>query len=109
RSFPTRRSSGLDCVALSLANYLLGQSETSRLWNRVRVKEGLSYDVRSALSASAYEPNGSWTIHAIFAPENAQRVQAVIREELDNRSEEHTSELQSRFDLVCRLLLEKKK
>src|SRR5699024_11981263 len=27
---------------------------------------------------------------------------------LDLRSEEHTSELQSRFDLVCRLLLEKK-
>src|SRR5699024_11463402 len=26
----------------------------------------------------------------------------------DCRSEEHTSELQSRFDLVCRLLLEKK-
>src|SRR5438067_6981615 len=26
-----------------------------------------------------------------------------------HRSEEHTSELQSRFDLVCRLLLEKKK
>src|SRR5207249_10498325 len=28
---------------------------------------------------------------------------------LSTRSEEHTSELQSRFDLVCRLLLEKKK
>src|SRR5699024_12144407 len=28
---------------------------------------------------------------------------------LRERSEEHTSELQSRFDLVCRLLLEKKK
>src|SRR5438067_2835721 len=27
----------------------------------------------------------------------------------EKRSEEHTSELQSRFDLVCRLLLEKKK
>src|SRR5699024_12011074 len=27
----------------------------------------------------------------------------------NTRSEEHTSELQSRFDLVCRLLLEKKK
>src|SRR2546421_2031874 len=27
----------------------------------------------------------------------------------ENRSEEHTSELQSRSDLVCRLLLEKKK
>lgn len=81
-----------DYVALSLANYLLGQSETSRLWNRVRVKEGLSYDVRSALSASAYEPNGSWTIHAIFAPENAQRVQAVIREELDNTLKDGFSE-----------------
>src|SRR5699024_11222631 len=28
---------------------------------------------------------------------------------VNTRSEEHTSELQSRFDLVCRLLLEKKK
>src|SRR2546422_8310709 len=28
---------------------------------------------------------------------------------VDNRSEEHTSELQSRLHLVCRLLLEKKK
>src|SRR5438067_10222074 len=28
---------------------------------------------------------------------------------IGTRSEEHTSELQSRFDLVCRLLLEKKK
>src|SRR5438067_4965059 len=31
------------------------------------------------------------------------------RPRVRNRSEEHTSELQSRFDLVCRLLLEKKK
>src|SRR5438067_13562355 len=33
----------------------------------------------------------------------AKEVRSVVR------SEEHTSELQSRFDLVCRLLLEKKK
>src|SRR5699024_11812673 len=32
-----------------------------------------------------------------------------ISRERSRRSEEHTSELQSRFDLVCRLLLEKKK
>src|SRR5699024_12144518 len=33
----------------------------------------------------------------------------VVSGELErSRSEEHTSELQSRFDLVCRLLLEKK-
>src|SRR5438067_5057064 len=30
------------------------------------------------------------------------------RRDYGDRSEEHTSELQSRFDLVCRLLLEKK-
>src|SRR5207249_11255155 len=33
----------------------------------------------------------------------------VGRPVLSDRSEEHTSELQSRFELVCRLLLEKKK
>src|SRR5690606_40805292 len=42
-------------------------------------------------------------------PDEPQRVaQAVARLKLD-RSEEHTSELQSRENLVCRLLLEKKK
>src|SRR5699024_11357911 len=37
------------------------------------------------------------------------RLSARILKESASRSEEHTSELQSRFDLVCRLLLEKKK
>src|SRR5699024_11601395 len=32
----------------------------------------------------------------------------AVEEGIQDRSEEHTSELQSRFDLVCRLLLEKK-
>src|SRR5699024_12847925 len=34
---------------------------------------------------------------------------STIQVPMAARSEEHTSELQSRFDLVCRLLLEKKK
>src|SRR5699024_11980443 len=33
----------------------------------------------------------------------------TVKSMIKKRSEEHTSELQSRFDLVCRLLLEKKK
>src|SRR4051812_7636820 len=33
----------------------------------------------------------------------------VVPQQLDRRSEEHTSELQSHVNLVCRLLLEKKK
>src|SRR2546422_7349852 len=36
-------------------------------------------------------------------------IRALKEQSLGNRSEEHTSELQSRLHLVCRLLLEKKK
>src|SRR5438874_5434444 len=43
-------------------------------------------------------------VRAAIVTTEARRVLA-----LDVRSEEHTSELQSRRDLVCRLLLEKKK
>src|SRR2546426_12180466 len=38
-----------------------------------------------------------------------QRLRLVAHEEIKARSEEHTSELQSPCNLVCRLLLEKKK
>src|SRR5699024_11650001 len=37
-----------------------------------------------------------------------QKSYDVLQKDGFIRSEEHTSELQSRFDLVCRLLLEKK-
>src|SRR2546421_7210236 len=42
------------------------------------------------------------------AQEHPERPRPVVRASF-GRSEEHTSELQSRSDLVCRLLLEKKK
>src|SRR5690349_23335327 len=38
----------------------------------------------------------------------ARQQQSNVNGDLNERSEEHTSELQSRRDLVCRLLLEKK-
>src|SRR5207247_4954119 len=38
-----------------------------------------------------------------------QNLEVLPRRPEESRSEEHTSELQSRVDLVCRLLLEKKK
>src|SRR5438874_4508508 len=43
------------------------------------------------------------------SPDWALQRQTTTRSWLGSRSEEHTSELQSRRDLVCRLLLEKKK
>src|SRR5207249_11200405 len=44
----------------------------------------------------------------IRAHEKAHCADSTISWGIRKRSEEHTSELQSRFDLVCRLLLEKK-
>src|SRR5260221_7717711 len=46
------------------------------------------------------------SVTAAMAKLNATELQGQV---LDERSEEHTSELQSHSDLVCRLLLEKKK
>src|SRR6266704_2312282 len=46
-----------------------------------------------------------WRISAL----NSRSSFMVSKPGVSKRSEEHTSELQSRFDLVCRLLLEKKK
>src|SRR3712207_7362799 len=54
------------------------------------------------------QPGGYDAILTIFdAAGNA--VSRTVRKEIWGRSEEHTSELQSRQYLVCRLLLEKKK
>src|SRR5699024_11513995 len=54
------------------------------------------------------QPRGGFTPKPVqtFLEEYAHLMVGVLG--LGNRSEEHTSELQSRFDLVCRLLLEKK-
>src|SRR5438874_9429397 len=45
----------------------------------------------------------------IWSPSASPHRRPSAREAAERRSEEHTSELQSRRDLVCRLLLEKKK
>src|SRR2546430_7736057 len=46
---------------------------------------------------------------AFFPPQRIGRIERRRRNGLRRRSEEHTSELQSQSNLVCRLLLEKKK
>jgi len=81
-----------DYPAVILANYLLGSSETSRLWMRVREREGLSYNVRSQVSASSYEPSGSWTMYAIYAPSNRARLEAAVKEEVERVLREGFSE-----------------
>src|SRR2546421_4627453 len=54
-------------------------------------------------------PAESRTVGPTRAPHRQRRTPAMHATGQPGRSEEHTSELQSRSDLVCRLLLEKKK
>src|SRR5699024_11818419 len=61
--------------------------------------------VRSAASSPVTGSTGSRSAHCSARRGSSSCPAATSR----RRSEEHTSELQSRFDLVCRLLLEKKK
>ena len=71
-----------DYPALAMANYLLGLGGNSRLWKRIREKEGLSYDVNSRVSWSSHEPHSVWLASAIFAPQNGPKVEQAFREEL---------------------------
>ncbi len=96
-----------DYPAMTLANFLLGSSETSRLWMRVREKEGLSYNVRSSLTASAFEPNANWTVYAIFAPENRLRVETAIKEELARAVSEGFTETEVKDGISALLNLRK--
>src|SRR5690606_40041860 len=92
-SFPTRRSS-------DLLRALINCSEPVRHESHVAFLE-------------RYRPYGldERALHTCYAM--AENTFAVTQSDLDRpptlRSEEHTSELQSRENLVCRLLLEKKK
>src|SRR5438874_5715621 len=60
-------------------------------------------------SSPAPEPRQARLARARAARQRNARPGRGVRGRGDERSEEHTSELQSRRDLVCRLLLEKKK
>src|SRR5689334_23898765 len=65
-------------------------------------------DVRDGASAEPVPDEREGDQGAQDRRDEARQQRDLQREE-DGRSEEHTSELQSQFHLVCRLLLEKKK
>src|SRR5207237_7970866 len=91
-SFPTRRSSDLIQV-----RYLFGGAEL------IATATGLTY--------GEYARRGFFelvTASALVLP-LLTGADWLVRNESRERSEEHTSELQSHLNLVCRLLLEKKK
>src|SRR5205814_3308601 len=93
-SFPTRRSSDLIRSIAQLPHQRPFQEELSEHVQSVRKKR--------AQRAARYKTGG-------FASRTSPYTAAKIdsRFGFDQRSEEHTSELQSLRHLVCRLLLEK--
>jgi zinc protease len=78
------RDDSPDYPALILGNYMLGGGFlNSRLAVRIRQKEGISYGVGSGLFASSLDESGGFQTYAIYAPENAARLEAAFREEVD--------------------------
>jgi len=72
-----------DYPALMLANYIFGEGGLrSRLMDRIRQKDGLSYGGGSQLDAGDLDRAGSFTISAIAAPQNLVKLDAAVREEL---------------------------
>jgi len=72
-----------DYPALAIGNFVLGSGGlSSRLADRVRQKDGLSYTVQSNLAPSAVDERTSFYIFAISNPENATKLHEAIQEEL---------------------------
>jgi zinc protease len=76
------QDSQTEFVPLQLANRVLGGGVKSRLLDRLRQKDGLSYGAGSQLSASSFEPSGMWVLYAIYAPQNLAKLKAAVQEEL---------------------------
>src|SRR5690606_42037556 len=91
---PTRRSSDL---AIRNANDGISLSQTAE-GALGKIGDSLQR-MRELAVQSANATNSS---------DDRENLQAEFKQLQDERSEEHTSELQSRENLVCRLLLEKK-
>jgi zinc protease len=82
-SFPLSDSDP-DYPALRIGNSILGGSTlASRLGDRIRQKEGLSYGATSAFAASSRDPVASLTVTVSTNPANIDKVTTAVIEELD--------------------------
>ncbi|WP_077035922.1 pitrilysin family protein [Pelomonas sp. KK5] len=70
-----------DAAALTVANQIFGGGAGSRLWARLREKDGLSYGAGTGLSLNPQDPRSGWYVYAIFAPAVRAKVEAGLREE----------------------------
>jgi zinc protease len=76
------RDSDPDYPALLLANYMFGGGLSSRLPDRVRNREGLSYSVGSGFTAPVEGDAAAFSASAIANPANVPKVEASFMDEL---------------------------
>jgi zinc protease len=82
-----------DYASLVMANFILGGgSLASRLGDRVRQQEGLSYGIRSGFSAHPVDDRGRLTISAITNPMNRTRLEKAVSEEVNRWIQEGITE-----------------
>ena len=72
-----------DYAAMLVANKVLGGGIKSRLFERLRQKEGISYGAGSQFSAPSIDKEGALVMYAMFAPENGTRLKAAVKEEVE--------------------------
>jgi zinc protease len=77
------RDADPEYAAMEMGNYLLGGGAlSSRLSQRVRGDEGLSYGISSVYSAHPKDPSARFVIYAITNPDNMGKLSGIVREEV---------------------------
>ena len=71
-----------DYPAITFANQMFGGDLKSRLWRRIREKEGFSYGVGSAFIVSAKSPFAQFMVQATCLPANVPKVEDAFKDEL---------------------------
>lgn len=86
-------SEDADYPALELAVHIFGGGGLeSRVSERVRQKEGLTYGIGASLSAGYWGNAGSFAIQGSYAPDKRERVIAVVQEEIARMTQEGVTE-----------------
>jgi zinc protease len=71
-----------DYAALTLGGMVLGGTTNSRLFQRIRVKDGLSYGANSQFFLPVKDDGGAFYASAIAAPQNMPKVEAAFLDEV---------------------------
>lgn len=82
-----------DAPALILANRILGGGGLkNRLVDRLRQTEGISYGTGSSLQLDSWDADSSFSLYAIFAPQNLDKLRTAVAQELQKWMAQGVSE-----------------